>query len=208
MKHSWTVTCKCGTEIPLQASGSGPFKDTDCPKCFARICIIDDGIISQRVLNRSLQELQTSDFTFAIILSAMAVEYELSRLFIKWKAIDLMPTTATPNDEESWDEELRKAYKILARLDLVSQFLTKQTFDVFLANDAALTKSVQARHPDLTTPASKYFESNLFWKRNQIVHARNLDSSEPDAQACHDRAYSLFLILSRMDGVRYNAGNG
>jgi hypothetical protein len=88
-----------------------------------------------------------------------------------------------------------------------TRLLTKQTFDVFLANDAAMTKSVQTRHLDLTTPASKYFESPLFWKRNQIVHARNLDSSKRQAQACYYRGYSLFLILSRMDGVRYNAGN-
>src|SRR5216683_230458 len=123
MKSSFPIRCQCGHEMVLETVGTDSFKDTSCPKCHSAIWIVDNGFVSTRIFNRSLKELNSSDFTLSIILSAMAVECELARVFVKWNEIAL-------------------------RFDNVCEFLTDQDFDGFIANNINLLKSVQQRHPE------------------------------------------------------------
>jgi len=205
MKSSFPIRCQCGHEIVLEAVGTNSFRDTSCPKCQSAIWIVDNGFVSTRVFNKSLEELNSGDFTLSIILSAMAVECELARVFVKWKEIDLgLPSEVTQGDRAAWDVQLRKWTKIALRFDRVCEFLTNQTFDELIASHINLLKSVQQRHPDSSKYGSlkKFFVEHLFWKRNAIVHLGKIDSTRPDAEVCRRTAETLFHIVSEMDFVR------
>jgi hypothetical protein len=202
MKHSFPVRCECGEELTLCTSGNNPFPYTTCPKCHSGICIVDDGLVSAKIFNKACAELHFGDFTLSIILSAMAVESELARVFVKWKEIDLgLPTDATEAARESWDKQLRGWGKIVCRLDRVCAFLTGSDFNVFVAAQDKLTKSVHERHPHTVGCRSltKYFEKDLFWKRNLIMHLGKIDFGESDAKACRRAAETLFQVISEMD---------
>src|SRR5258707_4992560 len=135
MKSSFPIRCQCGYEIVLEPVGTDSFKDTSCPNCHSAICVVDNGFVSTRVFNKSFSELHSGDFTLSIIFSAMAVECELARVFVKWKEIDLgLPPDVTQADRDSWDLLLRQWAKIIVRFDRVSEFLTNQDFDTFVAN--------------------------------------------------------------------------
>jgi hypothetical protein len=207
MKSSFSIRCNCGKEMGFAAIGTQLFKGTDCPECHARIEIIDNGIVSGRVFNRSWSELQSEDFTLAIILGAMAMECELARLYVKWKNIESVEpgTFATKEQEDSWEKELRRASKIVERLDLVSRFLTGDDFDIFFSNRADLMKALHARHPESVGKPSpkKFFEENLFHKRNRIVHLGKIDYTQGEAEACHRSAATLLQALGEMDLVRF-----
>jgi hypothetical protein len=206
MKSSLTIKCQCGKETVLEATGSQPFPDTDCPDCGAGIRIIDNGFVSWRVFNRSLLELEFRDFTLSIILSAMAVECELARLFMKWKNIELvmLGTLATQDQEDSWEDELRKTSRIVTRLDLICKFLAGEDFDAFFSKNAGLIKALRERHPESvgSTSPKAFFQQHLFRKRNGIVHFGRIDFGQSEAEACHHYAATLFQALREMDFVR------
>src|SRR5258707_11566625 len=139
MKSSFPIRCQCGYEIVLEPVGTDSFKDTSCPNCHSAICVVDNGFVSTRVFNKSFSELHSGDFTVAIIFSAMAVECELARVFVKWKGIDLgLPTDVTQAHRDLWDAQLRHWTKIIVRLDKVCEFLSNQSFDAFVTNNAKL----------------------------------------------------------------------
>jgi hypothetical protein len=164
--------------------------------------VVDDGLVSARIFNKSRAELSSGDFTLSIIFSAMAVECELARVFVKWKGIDLgVPTDATQADRDSWDKQLRKWNNIVLRLDGVCTFLTDHDFNAFVPTQNGLNNSVHKRHPDAVYFQSlkKYFEEHLFWKRNLIVHHGKIDFTQSDAEACLHAAETLFQIISEMD---------
>jgi hypothetical protein len=205
VKSSFPIRCKCGHEIVLETTGTKPFKDTSCPKCHAAIWIVDNGFVSTRIFNKSLEQLNSGDFTLAIIFSAMAIECELARVFVKWKQVDLMATRMPASaDEASWDAELRAWVQIAVRLDAVCKFLTGDTFDVLLAKQSKLSAAVRKKHPDSVNYASakKFFEEHLFWKRNAIVHLGKIDFAQSDAEGCLHTAETLLQIISEMDFLR------
>ena len=188
MKSTFSVRCKCGEEIVLVAMGTQLFKGTDCPQCHSRLEIIDNGFVSWRVFNRSWLELQSDDFTLSIILGAMAMECEMARLYIKWKNIDLVEpgAFATKEQEDSCEKELRRATRVVTKLDLVCRFLTGEDFDTFFLKTSDLTKALRARHPESVDTASpkKFFEETLFHRRNRIVHLGKIDYDRSDAESC------------------------
>ncbi len=205
MKSSFPIRCKCGHEMVLETTGTQSFNDTYCPKCRSAIWIFDSGFVSTRIFNKSWMELHSGDFTLAIIFSAMAVECELARVFVKWKEIDLgVPADVTQSDRDSWDAELRRWVKIAVRLDKVCEFITGQDFDAFVANQGKLSKSIQERHPDSAGCSSfkKFFEEQLFWKRNVVVHLGKIDFGQSDAEVCRRTAETLFQIITEMDFLR------
>ena len=58
-----------------------------CPQCGVSIAIMDSltfSLIADRLLIRADSEIDKSDYTLAIILSAMAVETAVTQVFMKW----------------------------------------------------------------------------------------------------------------------------
>jgi hypothetical protein len=202
MKSFFAIKCSCGHEQTLETMGTDPFKDTTCGKCGSALIIVDDGFASWRIYNKALQFLRSNDYTLSIILGAVAVESELGRIYVKWRSIDTrLPYEITDADREKFEDELRKCFKIIDRLDMVSEYLTKLKFNEYVQSDGNLNAFVLKAHPDAATNPSlkKLFEEQLFWKRNAIAHAGKIDSTKEDAEKCFNVANMLFKILDAMD---------
>jgi hypothetical protein len=136
----------------METSGTQMPEDRQCPKCHTALWFIRPlgNFVTARILSRTSSELESGDFTLVILLSAMAIECEMSRLFIKWKGIDLMRTTSAgmPNqkDEEKWEEEWRKLSRVGKRLDEMSKLLTGRTLTrLSLTNTPLSAASVHQR---------------------------------------------------------------
>lgn len=207
MKSTVSITCQCGHQMTLVASGTQDPKENQCPKCGMAFWFVEPlgNFVGMRIFGRAWAELQNGDFTLVIVLSAMGVECELARLFIKWNEIDVMDTrTPTPADKDAWAEQWRKWSSIALRLDKVSTLLTGKDFDSFLGSNPALLNPVRAKHPAFAVGASARdaFSTEFFHKRNKIVHQGEIDFQQPDAELCFTLASALFEILKEMDSQR------
>jgi hypothetical protein len=165
--------------------------------------LVDEGLVYVRILNKGHKELQNGEYTLPIILGAMAVESYLSYVFIKWKTIYIEASEAT-RQEGTWEEELRRKYRLTDRLDMVCEFLTQKRFDVFANDDEVVKKLLDERHPESKSYAPiKFFEEGLFRKRNRIIHQGKIDSTKTEAFTCYNVASTLTEIIKRMDALRF-----
>ena len=158
-----------------------------------------------RILSRALAELTNADFTLAIVLSAMAVECELARLFMKWNDIDLRYTRdPTPADQEKWEKQWRKWTMVGVRLDKVATLLTGDNFDSFLSRKPRLLNPIYTEYPTFTGVqlTKDIFIKEFFHKRNRIVHLGEIDFKQPDGKLCITLAITLFQVLKEMDDQR------
>jgi len=196
--------------MTLQASGTQDIKDTQCTECGMAFWFVNPlgNFVGMRIFSRAWAELTNEDFTLVIVLSAMAVECELARLFIKWNGIDLMDTrTPTPADKDDWAEQWRKWTAIAVRLDKVSTLLTGEDFDSFLSHNPTLLKPIHAKYPTFTGVlfTKDFFIKEFFYKRNRIVHLGEIDFKQPDGEMCFTLAATLFEVMKEMDGQRIKA---
>jgi hypothetical protein len=163
-----------------------------------------------RVLHRAQQEIESGDFTLSIVLSAMAIECEIARLFFKWRRVDFhMADTSrdvrvTEEQEQEWENEFRRWYAVTQKLDNFSKLMTGIDFDAFVSGDATLTK----RFADIQTGSNstspkKVLAEQLFGRRNRILHSGKVDFSRQDAAACFAHARNLLTIIAAMDQARY-----
>lgn len=142
------IRCQCGAALVLDGGAVNLFPNTSCPTCNTVIWFSEDGLVHTRALVKAWNELQSNDFILGIIFSAVAVECKLGRIFTKWKNIESGLMTQRPSafQENQWVGSLR-SFGILQNLDRVCDFLTGQSFDVFLNGQSDLAKSVHERHP-------------------------------------------------------------
>lgn len=205
MKSFFPIKCQCGHEHTLETVGTEPFKDTTCPSCGSAMIIVDDGFASWRIYNKARQFLMSGDYTLSTVLGAVAVESELARVYIKWRSIETgLPYEITDADRENFEDELRKCFKIVDRLDMVSEYLTKLKFNEFVQADADVSDFVLKAHPESATNPSlkKFFEEELFWRRNAIAHAGKIDSTKQQGEKCFNAANTMFKILATMDAAK------
>jgi hypothetical protein len=210
MKSAIPVTCHCGQEMTLLVSGTQDPKDAECPACGTTFWFVKPlgNFLGMRIFNRAWAELGNGDFTLVIVLSAMAVECELARLFIKWSENELMNTgMPKPADTEALAEQWRKWNSIAVRLDKVSTLLVQEDLDSFLSHNPELLKSIHAKYPGSASCASpkEFFITKFFHKRNRIVHSGEIDFQQPDGEQCFTLAATLFEIMKEMDARRLKA---
>jgi hypothetical protein len=205
MKSFFTIKCSCGRDQTLETIGVDSFADTKCDKCGRALIVVDDGFASWRIYNKARQFLQSGDYTLSTLLAAVSVECEVGRLYVKWRSIEAgLPCEVTDADREKFEDELRRCFKIVDTFDMVSQYLTTLKFDEFVRSDTSLNAFVVTAHPEATTEGSlrKFFEGQLFWKRNAIAHAGKIDSTRPEAEQGFNIANTLFKILAAMDATK------
>lgn len=211
MKFSIPVSCpRCGNPITVEAVGAQELPDAKCTACGAVLYSADSSTVSMRVLHRAQQEVESGDFTLSIVLSAMAVECEIARLFFKWKRMDLdMADTSrdvrvTEEQEQEWENEFRRWYAVKQKLDNFSKLMTGIDFDAFVSGDATLTRLfVGIQAASNSTSPTKVFVEQLFGRRNKILHSGKVDYSRQDAAECLEHARNLLTIINAMDRARY-----
>jgi hypothetical protein len=205
LKFPISILCQgCLNSWTIEVTGHDTPETTRCDKCGASIWLFDHGFVSTKVLARARGELQSGDFSLAIILSAMSVECDLARLFFKWTELDaeLAGSVVTQTDKEQWEDQFRK-FGIPQKLDTVCRLLANENFDSFLRRDDSMQKWIRRQHPTLVNAsAATYFQENLFWKRNRIVHFAKIDFQKDDADKALLCAGSLLQLLHAMDMER------
>jgi hypothetical protein len=192
--------------MTVETTGDERFPDVQCSACKTQIWVTDDGLVSTRVFGRAEIELGREDWSLAIILSAMAVECELAYLYSKWKALDadLVPSEVKPSPTELWEEEFQKLGGINGKLDAVSELLTGDDFDSFLANRPDVLSTLRKMYPQLAGSARDYFRQELFWKRNRILHSGKVQFGKTEAEECVKIALTMIQIIRLIDKVRYS----
>src|SRR5260370_131926 len=147
--------------------------DWTCPKCgFVHPSLFGlDVTIGFLLLERSRYELITDkDFSMSIVMSAMAFEAELSRLFGKCKQIDALRADQD-FDREACEKELRDFGNIDRKIDKVSQFLVNKGIDVFVSGCAELSDPISTRFQSIRLGSlTKDFHKNWISPRTQILY--------------------------------------
>jgi hypothetical protein len=147
----------------------------------------------------------SGDYTLSTVLGAVAVESDLARVYIKWREIETgLPNEITDADRARFEDELRRQYKIVDRLDMVSTYLTNLKFNEYVESDVDLRAFVLKAHPKVAAHPSlkKYFEEQLFWKRNAIAHFGKIDSTKAEGESCFNATTTLFTIFAAMDAAK------
>lgn len=213
MKTTMPFLCRCGESLKVEATGTALPQDIHCPKCGIAPWFIPPlrNVVGLLALGRAHSELTNGDFTLTVILSAMAVECEMSRLFVKWNGIDqmranqtgIMPTQA---EEDLWIDEWRSFSRIKRRLDEVSKLLTALDFNEFISQNSGLLSGISGKYPGLKSQTPKdFFQQELFNKRNNVVHHGEIDFKKADGEMCFLLASALTDILKEMDNKRIAA---
>ena len=165
-------------------------------------------VTAERLLYRSKAELEGGDFSLSIVVGTMAVESFLTRLFLKLKGMDSYATTfnmPTPAQEEAWEHDYPRSGGFIGPADFVSKAMTGLTFDKFVAQNNVAAK-IMAGFPDAANlSATKYFQNELFRRRNRIAHWGYVNSTKAEAQLCHTLAVAVISILREMDRSKYGA---
>lgn len=208
MKSSITIPCACGSQIPLEITGSTLPKDANCAECGATIWLVEPlgNVVALLLITRAKQELAHNDVTISTHLSATAVESEMAYLFFKWKGLDSgkFLGNQTPEDRNAWEDEWASMRSIGKRLDELSRFLTSKPFDEFAHSKMnLLTTSLTSYDP--ATSIKGFIQENLFDQRNDIVHYGKIDLQEPDGTRCLSLASALLTLFDPMDMTRVKA---
>ena len=190
--------------MTVETTADEQYPDVQCTVCQLPIWITDDGTVSSRVFYRADVELVREDWSLAIILSAMSVECELAYLYSKWKALDadLLPNEVQPSHTELWEEEFRKLSTISRRLDAVSELLTGDGFDSFLALRPDVIPTLRKTYPLLGASPKDFFIQELFWKRNRILHSGRVQFGRAEAEAGVRIALTMIQIIRLIDKQR------
>lgn len=157
------------------------------------------------LMERARHELAHSDVTISTLLSAVAVEAQMSYLFLKWKAIDSgkLPADQTTEDRKRWEDEWANMRSIGKRLDELSRLLTSKPFDEFARlNKDRLESALTGYNPGASI--KDFLQEQFFDRRNDIVHYGKIDFQETDGKQSLSLATALLGLLQAMDLKRYD----
>src|SRR5260370_40606710 len=144
MKLPMPLQCGCGEKFTLEILGSVPPKYAECPRCHSSGYIFKPlgNLVTKLLMERAKQELENGDTTVAILLSAIAVEGEMTYLFFKWKEIDSGKLgNSDQHDLDEWESDWANMRSIGKRMDELSRLLTDTTFDKFAEQNKTLLKA-------------------------------------------------------------------
>lgn len=185
-QQSFHYTCECG-------------HDGD-------VALSNDYTIGVKILYRSQYELHVNkDYSLSIVLSAMAFECELSRLFFKWTELD-----KSKQGEEISNEELEKLMRsfrnITIKIDEVAKLMNSKGINDFVRNSREFTQVIGTGFPSLDiNNLSKSFQEKLFWPRNRVFHLGHSGHNENDALRCFNISSLGIELFNQMDKLRQSS---
>jgi hypothetical protein len=211
MRVSIPVNCSCGNKFLADGYAGKKFPVSICPSCKTPIHIIEHlsiSVVADLLLYRSKTEMEGGDYTLSIICSAMAVECALTQVFLKWRKIESRIYLPSDDEQNAWEDELRKKGTIKKSVDFVSEFLSGMKFDDFVTD--FLTKNKDHRgilikngFPQWASQTKlSYFQKEIFVKRNRIMHWGKVDYRQEEAAPCLSAAIGIVNILKLMDRLK------
>src|SRR5665213_382921 len=210
MKFTYNAACECGGQIVFSATGEAEFYPAECSSCKKAAFLLDPlsvSVTAERLLYRSKVELENGDYSLSIIIATIAVESYLTRLFLKLKGMENYATTFELPDESmeaQWEKEYPRSGGFLKPSDFVAKRFTELTFDQFVMsnNIAAAHAFLGLPNPNNVLP-SRYFQDELFNRRNRIAHWGYVNSTRQEAEHSHQIAVAIITILREMDRLKY-----
>jgi hypothetical protein len=199
--------CKTRREVDVELSAT--WWEWTCPECQAPNSLLTstEFTIGRRVLARATEEyLSRADYTMTIILSAMAFEAEMARLFVKWTYIDALKdalVTMTVPDDEAIEEGYRRLGRTVAdKIEAVAKLMNPNGIDAFVAGHE-LGQRIGTEFPSLNVGSlAADLQRGLFWPRNRILHAGFTGYTKEDAIRCYNIALMGISILLALDQDR------
>lgn len=193
----------CGELHRHRVHLSDPTADFTCVKCRVPCTSIPslDVTVGVLLLARSWHELEIEkDYDMAIVLAAMALECELSRLYCKWKEVEALDTG--PFDLEQSEEELRKMGSVAEKITKVSAFVCEGGIEAFAAASDKW-KTISNRFPTLHLGSLAIdFQREVFWPRNTVLHQAKTGKTKDEADSCCSIAEVGIHILKDIDKAR------
>ena len=199
--------CNCGGRFVFSAYGDAEFESANCSECGMPGSLMDGlsvSVTAERLLHRSEQELDGGDYTLSILMGVMAIESYLTRLFLKLEGMANYATKfelPTAKQEAEWEEEYPRGGGFPGPVGFVSQRLVGTTFDEFVATSKRASAIFSALPDSREASPTKYFQNQLFRRRNRIAHWGYVNTSKSEAQLCHAVAIAAASILREMDAA-------
>ena len=215
MRFTYGTACECGGEMVFSAIGDESFGPGECSSCGNTGHLLDPlsvSVTAERLLHRSKTELESGDFSLSIVVATIAVESFLTRLFLKLKGMESYSTTfELPNKllEAKWEKEYPRSGGFIKPSDFVTKRFSGLTFDDFVLsnNIVAANAFLSLPNPNEALP-SRYFQDELFNRRNRIAHWGFVNSTRQEAEHSHQTAVAVITILREMDRLKYKSGVG
>jgi hypothetical protein len=211
MKFRYKDTCECGGEIVFLATGEEEFGPGECFSSCKTTAYLSDAlsvsVTAERLLYRSKAELEDGDYSLSIVIATIAVESYLTRLFLKLKGMENYATTfELPNKsmEAQWEKEYPRSGGFLKPSNFVAKRFTGLTFDQFVMSNNIIAAHAFLGLPNTNeVPPSRYFQDELFNRRNRIAHWGYVNSTRQEAERSHQIAVAIITILREMDRLKY-----
>lgn len=162
-----------------------------------------DFSVGYKILLRSEGEFRhRKDYSMSIVMSATALDCELSRVFFKWKQIAALRANREP-DDEAIERMLRRFKSMGQKIEKVCRLLDEKGIDEFVRSSDDLRDTVANGFPSLRIGSlAKDFQEKVFWPRNAILHAGYTKYGEQEAARCHSFARLGLDILRQMDEAK------
>jgi hypothetical protein len=205
MKFDPSWPCECGGQLVAHVIGSERFSYATCSSCERKVYVVEGvetGPIAARLLGRVKEEIERDDFTLGILLSAMAIECEISQMFFKWKSIEhclknhVDTREASEQGGKAWEKEYSDWRSVQNKMDNVSLYLTGVKFDDF-AVGLGFVEQLDIKYPEFGGYAQ------IFKLRNRIVHNGEVDLGESQALTSRDYAVAILRVAVAMNREKY-----
>lgn len=109
----------------------------------------------------------------------------------------------TAEQEEAWEKEYPRSGGFPKPADFVSNQIAGMPFDEFvIKNDVAKT-IIDGFPAAAGISAKEFFQKELFYPRNRIVHWGYVNTTEAEGQRCHQLAVAAVSIFREMDKAKY-----
>ncbi len=207
MKFSQNCTCGCGEQILFETYGDGDWPSALCPACESGAFLIDPlsvSVTAERLLLRSKTELETEDYSMSIVVGTIAVESFLTELFLRSKRLDLkLYNVATAAQIKEWEDEYPRSGGFSKPANFVSKSISGSPFDDFVSENTRADAIMSTLQKPPGISPTQYFQSELFNRRNRIVHWGYVNSAHPEALLCYRLAVAIVSILRELDKSKY-----
>jgi hypothetical protein len=154
-------------------------------------------------LYRSEYELLINeDHILSMVLSAIALEWELVRLHHKWVHIDALEENEDVSNAEL-DEIWHKHRNIFTRIKETGRLLHPEGFEKYVSESKELRTTVKSGFPSLSIESLiTDIHKNLFLPRNRILHYSCVGYKREDSIKSYNIAHLGIVILNSMDKYR------
>jgi predicted RNA-binding Zn-ribbon protein involved in translation (DUF1610 family) len=203
------VSCpKCNQAIDLKVDTNENSLNFTCPECGSKEAgsIDQNSHIGNALLHYASSVLSSGDTNFSILLSAMAMDCYLSRLYYKWRDIEELRSTASydvDTVDKKIQEELIKTWNFLKKVKEVEILLHPNGITDFINSQADLKEEIAERFPAIKIDLfSRCIRDQVMWKRNNIIHIGKFKYSYQEARKSLELSHIFIKIFEIMDRLK------